>query len=66
MTDRVNSLTVVLAHDVRDDDVEPLKNAISMMRNVLSVELNVVASDTYIATERVKYELSQKLWDVLK
>ena len=39
MTDRVNTLTVVLERPIRDDDVQPIVDAIRQMRHVLSVEL---------------------------
>lgn len=42
MTDRVNTLTVVLEHPVRTDDVEEIIAAIRMVRGVLSVEMGEV------------------------
>lgn len=65
MTDRYSSLTVVLAHDTRDDDAEPLINAIRHLRGVLSVTGNVVDPLTHVAEIRVRNELEDKLWRVL-
>lgn len=42
MTDRVNTLTVILEHPIRDDDVEPLMDAIRSHRGVLDVKLGEV------------------------
>jgi hypothetical protein len=41
MTERFNTLTVVLEKDMRDDDAETLLTAIRQMRGVLSVKGNV-------------------------
>jgi len=65
MTDRYHSLTVVLEHDIRDDDAEPLINAIKMLHGVLSVKGNVSSFEVHTATERARFELGQKLWEVI-
>jgi hypothetical protein len=52
MTDRYNTLTVVLDHDIRDDDAEPLVAAIEQMRGVLSVKGNVTSISDHMAEER--------------
>jgi len=65
MTDRFNSLTVVLAKDVREDDAEDIMKAIGMIKGVISVKGRVVAAADYIAQQRVRQELSEKLWAVL-
>lgn len=66
MTDRINSLTVVLENEMRDDDAEQLISAIKMMRGVLNVS-GIVSDhiDNYIAEERVRRELGKKLWEVI-
>jgi hypothetical protein len=65
MTDRFNTLTVVLEKDIRDDDAETLLTAIRQMRGVLSVEGNVSDTTAHMAEERAKHELGQKLWEVI-
>ena len=65
MTDRFNSLTVVLDRDIREDDAEALLNAIRQLRGVLSVTGNVSDVGSHIAEERVRRELGDKLWEVL-
>ena len=65
MTDRYNTLTVVLERDMRDDDAEALLSAIRQLRGVLSVSGGVANPTTYAAEERARRELGEKLWQVL-
>jgi len=65
MTDRFNTLTVVLEKDMRDEDAEVLINAISQFRGVISVCGNIVQPGLYAAQERAKYELRNQIIDVL-
>ena len=62
MTDRVNALTVVLDHDIREDDVAALKSAIVMLRGVLTVTAHVTTTADSVARERVRREV-RELWD---
>ena len=66
MTDRINSLTVVLSADTRDDDCECIKNAITMIKGVLCVDLNVRDMESYIAVTRERTEIENKLWKALR
>ena len=66
MTDRYNALTVVLEKDIRDDDAKALLAAIRQLRGVLSVSGNVADLGDHIAQERVRHDLSEKLWNVLR
>ena len=65
MTYRYNTLTVVLEHDIRNDDAAPLLTAIRQMRGVLSVTGNVTNLTSHLAEERVRHDIYQKLWHVL-
>ena len=65
MTDRYNALTVVLEHDIRDDDAEALLAAIRQLRGVLSVSGNIADLDAHVAQDRARHDLSEKLWRVL-
>lgn len=65
MTDRINSLTVVLEKDIRDDDIKPLINALKMMRGVIAVECNVSDYVVYMAEERAKHNLGQELLNIV-
>ncbi len=66
MTDRINSLVVVLEKDIRDDDCEPILDAIRMIKGVLHVKANVASHTDYMAEERAKHALTQKVWEALK
>jgi hypothetical protein len=65
MTDRFNALVVALDKDIREDDAQVLISAIKQLRGVLSVEGHVASIDSWTAQERVRNELSEKLWEVL-
>jgi hypothetical protein len=65
MTDRFNTITVALEHDIRDDDAETLISAICQLKGVLSVSGNVSDSSAWCAEQRVRTELRKKLWSVL-
>jgi hypothetical protein len=60
MTDRINSIIVVLEHDMREDDVECVLNSIRMNRFVLSVKPNVTTGHDHVSHERLshRYEMS--------
>jgi len=65
MTNRYNTLLVILDHDIREDDAEPLIAAIKMMRGVLSVKPNVSDFESEMAEVRARQDLAQKLFDVI-
>lgn len=65
MTDRVNALTVVLEHDIRDDDIAPLVSALKHLKGVLSVDQHVTNLEDHIAETRARHELGKKLFEVL-
>ena len=66
MTDRINALVVVLDKNIRDDDVQPLVDAIMQLRNVCAVKLNVADIVEHVARSRVRLEFTNKLLEVLK
>jgi hypothetical protein len=66
VTDRVQALTVALDHDMHEDDVQALVNAIACMRNVIAVGLNVVDPDAYVGRERAKQNLYNVVLGVMK
>lgn len=61
MTDRVRSITVALDHDIREDDVQLLVDAIRMMRHVSAVTTNVVSPNDWATEMNVKMEVRKKL-----
>ena len=66
MSDRVNSLLVILDKDMRDDDVQALVDAIRMMKNVNSVSMNVSDPDTQVAVMRERSRVNNALLDLIK
>jgi len=65
MTDRIHALTVILQIDTREDDIQPLVDAIKLLRNVADVNLHVANIIDYSARTRIRRELLDKLWKVL-
>lgn len=65
MTDRINSLTVVLTTDIRTDDAEEIINAIKMVKGVIKVTPLVAQIEDHIAYTRARRDLVEKLWHVL-
>lgn len=65
MTDRINSLTVVLEEDMRADDAQSLIDAILHLRGVAEVATNVSDHTFYLAQTRARLELWNKLMKVI-
>ena len=65
MTARINSFTVILEKDMREDDAEALKSALSMMKGVLSVEKNISDILGTVSYSRAKHEIMNKLTELL-
>lgn len=65
MTDRIKGLVVTLERDIREDDVEPIIDAIGQLRGVLSVVPDVVDVQDHMARERIRTELRAKLYAAL-
>ncbi len=61
MTDRFAAFTVILEENMREDDAQPLMDAIRHLRGVISVKGNVVDIDLSIAEARIRRELKAKL-----
>lgn len=67
MTDRFHALTVVLEHDMRDDDAQALIDAIKQMRGVLNVRGEVGSPSAELSgvvreRERIARGLHEVLW----
>jgi hypothetical protein len=65
MTDRVHSLSVILADDVRTDDIEALRNAICQFRGVLAVEQHLSDITSKMAEERARHEIRDRISEIL-
>lgn len=66
MTDRYHGFYVTLDKDIREDDFEAIKNAVSMIRHVQSVTPEVSDFAFHSATERVRAEFGTKLFEVIR
>lgn len=63
MTDRIKGLAVALEVDIREDDCQPLIDAILMMKGVVGVEANVKNTDDYYMKKQLKRELYKGFYD---
>ena len=64
MTDRINSITVVLDKDYREDDAQPILDAIGMIQCVISVKGNVSNIESHMAEQRARQHYQKKIWEV--
>lgn len=64
MSDRINTIMVVLEKETRDDDCEAVLNAIRMIKGVAGAIPNVVNSVERAAFERARSELRARLQQV--
>lgn len=66
MTDRVNSLVVVLKEDWRTDEVERVMNAILMIGPVLSVTPNISDYAEHVAERRANRKWMTRIYAMMK
>ena len=60
MTDRVKGFVVTLEKDIRIDDVEKLREAISMIKGIAGVEVSISDPDDAINRMRVLSGIREK------
>jgi hypothetical protein len=65
MTDRIHALTVFLEEPIREDDVQPIIDAIRMIKRVASVQKHVHGIDALYAEQHARRDLEKKLWAAL-
>lgn len=65
MTDRLNGVFVTFDRDIRDDDAEPILDAIRMIKGVLDVSPNITNISDYSARLRVQTEMREQIFKVL-
>lgn len=65
MTNAINSITIVLEHNMREDDAQALLNAVQMLKGVITARANVSGLTDYIAQARARYEYGCKLMGVI-
>jgi hypothetical protein len=61
VTDRISHLIVGLDHDVREDDIDAIVVALSMVRGVLDVRPQVADYHQHLAEARVRAEVKMRL-----
>ncbi len=66
MSERLKGVTVVFEDDIRDEDAQAIINAIQMVKGVLHVEPSLSTHDDFMARVRVKSEMAEKIFDVIK
>lgn len=66
MSDRISGLTVTLGPDIKDEDAEPIIEAIKQLRGVISVKTHVADINHHLASTQIKRELLEKIWELLK
>jgi hypothetical protein len=64
MTARLKGLIVTLDHDIREDDIEPIVQAIRLIRCVASVAGIESNSEDHMARQRVRSELAEGINEV--
>jgi hypothetical protein len=63
MTDRVHALTVFLHDDIRDDDAQPIIDAIKMLKGVTDVQPHVQDFSAVWAMTEAKRQIRAELGD---
>jgi len=66
MSTRIKGFAVTLDRDYRDDDAESVRQAIAMVKGVLTVEPVESNIDDLMNRTRVRFELEQQIFDVLR
>lgn len=66
MTDRLKGVTVVFEPDLREDDAQPIIDAIKLLRGVIAVTPQVEVAEDHFARTQALHELRSKLWEVIK
>ena len=66
MTDRIKGLWVALDCNIREDEIEPLIEAIKMLRNVEAVTAKKVKSDDWMIENQLRAKIRDKLVDLFK
>jgi hypothetical protein len=63
--DRIKGFIVTLDKDYREDDVQVIRQAIEMIKGVLSVDEVIADSDDHMNRQRIAMEFKKKIFDVL-
>lgn len=66
MTNRLKGCTVVFDSSIREDDAQPIIDAILMLKGVREVTTSVDNADDWMNRTRVKLELFEKIAGLLR
>lgn len=66
VTDRYKGVVVTLSRDIREDDAEATIAAIRQIKGVIDVTPSVANVEDHMNRSRVAYEISDKIWALLK
>ncbi len=66
MTDRVKGLVITLDSDIRIDDVQPLIDAISMLKGVSDVSANITDIDDHMNRTKISTEYKNKFYKFIR
>lgn len=66
MSDRINSFTVVLNKDYKDEDAEQLLNAFKQFKGVISVTPNISNVTDHVAQSRARNEMISKMLEAFQ
>lgn len=65
MSDRIKGFCVTLNTDIRDDDFEQIKNAVLLIKGVISVKESVTSTNDHMNRSRIKHEIIKSIFDIL-
>lgn len=65
MTDRYSHITVVFEKDIREDDAEPILNAIRLLKGVIAVTPNVDNIAVYAGEQRALHKIRSQIQDIV-
>ena len=66
MSDRINSFTIVLDKDIKDEDAQPLIAGLKMFKGVIDVTPNVTTPDLHVALIRERYRINDELLKIIE
>lgn len=66
MTDRHYAYIVTLDHDIREDDAQPLLEAIGCIKHVISVQPLVADHAIHSAEDRAKHKYLMAMYDAIR
>ena len=66
MSDRIHSFAVILTDDIGEERAELIRSAILQLNGVLSAEPNVTDFESFMAQERARSDMFNRLLAVLQ